>query len=177
MHEEFTITQMIISAITAACAVVLPMLFHLLGLGSIFLPMFIPLSIGAYFLSPAYAFLTGVIAPLTSTLLTGMPPFYPPIAIIMIIELSMFCFVISLLKHHFCLNNYLIIVFAIIFDRIILYLLYAVILPYFTISFTIFSIYDLLKSFPGIILLILITPPAVNGLKIILQKIGDSYGK
>lgn len=177
MHEEFTITQIIISAITAACAVVLPVLFHLLGLGSIFMPMFIPLSIGAYFLSPAYAFLTGTIAPITSTLLTGMPPLYPPIAIIMMVELSIFCFVISFLKHRFNCNNYVIILFAIIVDRIILYLLYAVVLPYFNISFAIFSIYDLLKSFPGIILLIVITPTAVNGLKIILQKLGDSYGK
>lgn len=177
MHEEFNITHIIISAITAACAVVLPVLFHLLGLGSIFLPMFIPLSIGAYFLSPGYAFLTGAIAPITSTLLSGMPPLYPPIAIIMIVELSIFCSVISLLKHRLNFNNYVIIVFAIIVDRIILYLLYAVVLPYFKISFAMFSVYDLLKSFPGIILLLVITPPAVNGLKKILQKTGDSYGK
>jgi len=170
MNDELHITQIIISAITAACAVVIPVLFHLLGLGTIFLPMFIPLSIGAYFLTPAFALLTGTIAPITSTVLTGMPPLYPPIAIIMMIELSLFCFFISLLKQKFYLNNYLIIVFAIIFDRIILYVLYAIVLPYFKISFGMFSLYDLFKSFPGIILLILITPTAVNGINVIIQK-------
>ncbi|MEJ5362328.1 MAG: hypothetical protein WBK20_06130 [Spirochaetota bacterium] len=170
MNEELHITQIVISAITAACSVVIPILFHLLGLGSIFLPMFIPLSIGAYFLTPAYALLTGTIAPITSTILTGMPPLYPPVAIIMMIELALFCFAISLLNQKFHLNSYFIIVIAIIFDRIILYALYSIILPYFKISFAIFSLYDVFKSFPGIILLIIITPTAVNGINVIVQK-------
>ncbi|MEW6526631.1 MAG: hypothetical protein AB1444_08205 [Spirochaetota bacterium] len=170
MNEELHITQIIISAITAACAVVLPVLFHLLGLGSIFLPMFIPLSIGAYFLTPVYALLTGTIAPITSTILTGMPPLYPPVAIIMMIELALFCFIISLLKQKFYLNSYFIIIIAIIFDRIILYVLYSIILPFFKISFAMFSLYDLFKSFSGIILLIIITPIAVNGINVIIQK-------
>jgi len=170
MHEDTRITQIIIAAITAACAVVIPVLFHLIGLGSIFLPMFIPLSIGAYFLTPLFALLTGTIAPLTSSLLTGMPPLYPPIAIIMMIELSLFCLIISLLKHKTNFKNYVIIIIGIICDRIVLYVLYAIILPYFKISFALFSIYDLFKSFPGIILLIIITPSAVNGLNSIITK-------
>jgi len=170
MHEDTRITQIIIAAITAACAVVIPVLFHLIGLGSIFLPMFIPLSIGAYFLTPLFALLTGTIAPLTSSLLTGMPPLYPPIAIIMMIELSLFCLVISVLKHKTNFTNYIIIIIAIICDRIVLYVLYGIILPYFKISFALFSIYDLFKSFPGIILLIIITPSAVNGLNSIITK-------
>lgn len=170
MHEEKHITQIIIAAITAACGVVIPVLFHLIGLGSIFLPMFIPLSIGAYFLSPLFALLTGTVAPITSSVLTGMPPLYPPIAIIMMIELSLFCLIISLLKHKSNFTNYIIIIIAIISDRILLYVLYAIILPYFKISFAMFSIYDLFKSFPGIILLIIITPSAVQGLSTIITK-------
>ncbi|MGQ9844511.1 MAG: hypothetical protein ACUVRK_13255 [Spirochaetota bacterium] len=170
MHEERRITQILIAAITAACAVIIPVLFHLIGLGSIFLPMFIPLSIGAYFLSPLFAILTGTIAPITSSILTGMPPLYPPIAIIMMIELSLFCFIISLLKHKSNFTNYVIIIIAIVSDRIVLYVLYAIILPYFKISFAMFSIYDLFKSFPGIILLIIITPSAVQGLSTIITK-------
>ena len=122
--QDTLITQIIIAAITAACAVVIPVLFHLVGLGSIFLPMFLPLSIGAYFLTPFFALLTGTIAPLTSSLLTGMPPLYPPIAIIMMIELSLFCLIISLLKHKTNFKNYVIIIIAIICDRIVLYVLY-----------------------------------------------------
>ncbi|MCX8122705.1 MAG: hypothetical protein N3F66_00900 [Spirochaetes bacterium] len=139
--------------------------------------MFIPLSIGAYFLTPGYAVLAGAIAPITSTIVTGMPPLYPPITFIMVVELSIFCCVISALKHKFNLNNYLVIITAIIIDRIVLYILYAFLLPYFKISVAVFSIYDLFKSFPGIILLIIITPPAVISITSLLQKIGDSYGK
>lgn len=175
MHQDLRITQIIIAAITAACAVVIPVLFHLVGLGSIFLPMFIPLSIGAYFLTPLFALLTGAIAPITSSILTGMPPLYPPIAIIMMIELSLFCLIISLLKHKTSVNNYIIIIIAIICDRIVLYMLYAIILPYLKISFALFGIYDLFKSFPGIILLLIVTPSAVKGLNGIMTKVrGDS---
>ncbi len=86
------------------------------------------------------------------------------------IELSLFCFVISILKQKFQFNNYFVIILAIIIDRIILYVLYAIVLPYFKISFAIFSLYDLFKSFPGILLLLFITPAAVSGIHQILEK-------
>ncbi len=176
MNKEDQINQLIIAAITTASAVFVPILFHLLGLGSIFLPMFIPLSIGSFFMNPVVALCTGAIAPISSSLLTSMPPLYPPIALIMLVELSLFCYVISLLKHTFNVNTYVTMIIAILFDRIILYILYACIMPHFKISFVLFSIYDLFKSFPGIILLLTITPVAVNGIDTVIKRYqGSNY--
>ncbi|MDQ7800556.1 MAG: DUF1893 domain-containing protein [Armatimonadota bacterium] len=70
-----------------ALAVMLPVFFHLLGLGPTFLPMHLPvLLVGALFGAGA-GFLVGALAPLASSLLTGMPPLVP-VAVLMTVELA-----------------------------------------------------------------------------------------
>lgn len=170
MHEEVKIRQILIAAMVAACGVMVPILFHLLGLGSIFLPMFIPLATGSFFLSPHFAFFTGAVVPLASSFLTGMPPIYPPIAIIMSAELAVFCLLISLLLHHTRMHSLLIICIAIFVDRLFLLCLVALIMPAFHISAKLFSAYDILKSLPGVLLLIVITPATVEGIHKIFSK-------
>lgn len=63
------------------------MAFHLIGMtGPITLPMHIPVLIGGLLLSPL-ALLLGIVTPVVSSLLTGMPVIYP-MAIIMAFELG-----------------------------------------------------------------------------------------
>ena len=77
---------MIASAAMAALGLTLPMAFHAVGLGSKFAPMLLPLLLNG-FLSPLpWAVLTGAVMPLASALLTGMPPLYPPVALLMSCE-------------------------------------------------------------------------------------------
>ena len=76
------------AALVAALAIALPPVFHAVKLGSIFLPMYLPILAGAFFLSPRHAALAGATAPLVSAALTGMPPFYPPVALWMVGELA-----------------------------------------------------------------------------------------
>jgi hypothetical protein len=121
-------------------------------------------------MTPFYACFTGAIAPITSSLLTGMPPLYPPIALLMVIELFFFCFIISVIIHRAPeVNAYIVMIIAIIVDRFVLYMLYALVFPYFHISFALLGVYDLLKSIPGIILLLMTVPPAVMGLKKLMK--------
>lgn len=80
----------------AALAVALPPVFHAVKLGSIFLPMYLPILAGAFFLAPRHAALAGAAAPLVSAVLTGMPPFYPPVAFWMVAELATAGAVVSL---------------------------------------------------------------------------------
>ena len=54
------------------------------------MPMFYPLALAGFLVAPPLAMITGVAAPLVSALLTGMPPFYPPIAFIMMAEALLF---------------------------------------------------------------------------------------
>ena len=77
---------LVINALAMALALVLPPAFHAVGLGSRFLPLLLPLAVNG-FLSPArWAALTGAAAPLVSALATGMPPLYPPLALILSVE-------------------------------------------------------------------------------------------
>lgn len=70
-----------------ALAVVLPVLFHMFGLGPTFLPMHLPvLLVGALFGAGA-GFLVGAVAPVASSLLTGMPPLVP-VSVLMTAELA-----------------------------------------------------------------------------------------
>lgn len=77
---------MVISAAMAGLALVLPVAFHLTGLGSKFLPMLLPLLLNGFFVTIPWAVLTGALAPLISSVATGMPPLYPPVAVAMSIE-------------------------------------------------------------------------------------------
>jgi hypothetical protein len=63
-------------------------LFHLVHLGHVFLPMYLPLMALPFFASPRTAAATALVVPLLSALLTGMPPWYPPVAPAMALELS-----------------------------------------------------------------------------------------
>lgn len=71
-----------------AAALLLPTLFHLVRLGHVFMPMYLPLMVLAFFVRPLPAAATAAIVPLMSSLATGMPPIYPPVAPIMAVELA-----------------------------------------------------------------------------------------
>lgn len=77
---------MVISAAMGALALVLPVVFHSVGLGSRFLPMFLPLLLNGFLVPPRWAALTGFVIPWLSAFATGMPPLYPPIAAVMSAE-------------------------------------------------------------------------------------------
>lgn len=77
---------MVISAVMAALALVLPVAFHMAGLGNKFLPMLLPLLLNGFLVPVRWAVLTGALVPLVSALATGMPPLYPPVAAEMALE-------------------------------------------------------------------------------------------
>lgn len=78
--------SMVISAAMGALALVLPVVFHMVGLGSRFLPMLLPLLMNSYLSAWRWALGTGLAVPWISALATGMPPIYPPVAAVLSIE-------------------------------------------------------------------------------------------
>lgn len=100
MIKKRATRHLIISGVLVALGVVLPIAFHAIpNAGRIFLPMHIPVLIGAFFLPWTWAGAVGLITPILSTLLTGMPPIAPmPTAIMMPFELAAYGIVISLLR-------------------------------------------------------------------------------
>ncbi|OWZ83706.1 ECF transporter S component [Natranaerobius trueperi] len=82
-----------------AIGVLLPMIFHLVGVGgTIILPMHIPVIMSGFYLGGRYGLLVGMITPIISHLVTGMPPITPvPMLYIMIFELGGYGFLTGLI--------------------------------------------------------------------------------
>jgi hypothetical protein len=76
------------AGLVVALALVMPPAFHAVQLGPVFLPLYLPVLVGAFLLPLRWAVVAAVAAPLLSALLTGMPPFQPPIALWMVAELG-----------------------------------------------------------------------------------------
>ncbi len=161
MHDRIDISNLLLAVVFSALGIAVPVLFHALGLGSVFLPMYLPLAVGAFLLSRLNALMLGFFTPLFSALLTGMPPFYPPVAFIMMIQLPVFCFTISVLSHRYTGSVILPLAAAILLDRLLLVALFYFIYPLFSIDARIITLYDLLKSLPGVALMFVVTPLAV----------------
>lgn len=70
------VRKITLSALCLTISILLPQTFHLIGfqqVGSIFLPMHLPIFISGMILGPIYGCLVGILAPFISFLLTGMP--------------------------------------------------------------------------------------------------------
>ncbi|MCS7315783.1 MAG: hypothetical protein RMI94_10915 [Bryobacterales bacterium] len=86
--EPIRLRHLVVNAWIMALGLALPVAFHAAGLGSKFTPMLLPLLLNG-FLSPwSWAAFTAGLTPLVSALVTGMPPIYPPVALIMSVEAS-----------------------------------------------------------------------------------------
>lgn len=88
--------EMALAALFCALGITVPMLFHVVGLGRTFLPMHLPVLIGALMMRPPMAILVGVLTPWASMLLTGMPPL--PMAVVMCLELGVLAGTVSGLR-------------------------------------------------------------------------------
>ena len=85
-------------AVFGAAALLLPVIFHALQIGRVFMPMYLPLVLLAFYVPPGPAALTALLIPVLSGAVTGMPPFYPPVALIMSVELALMAAVIGSLR-------------------------------------------------------------------------------
>lgn len=96
-----SIRNITLSGLFIALGIVLPMAFHAIpDGGKIFLPMFIPVLLGALYLNWPYALAVGIFTPLLSSLLTGMPPLAPlPMAFMMAAQLGSAALIVSLMKN------------------------------------------------------------------------------
>jgi hypothetical protein len=119
-HPSF---DYVLAGLFLAAALALPIFFHALGLGSAFMPMFFPLALAGFLVAPPLAMITGVAAPLVSALLTGMPPFYPPIAFIMMAEGLLFTAMPWVLEKLLRLPVWAALFVILVLDRALLFLM------------------------------------------------------
>lgn len=106
MKRKSTTKRLTAGALMLAFGIALPQLFHLTGIpqaGEIFLPMHIPVILTGFVIGGDYGFIIGVLTPLISHLVTGMPG--TPRLPFMIGELAIYGLVSGLLYHNAGLRN------------------------------------------------------------------------
>ena len=88
--------KLVVSAMFVALGVALPQAFHAVpNAGSIFLPMHIPVLIGGFVVGPVFGLAVGLLTPLLSHLMFGMPP--APVLPSMLCELTVYGLMAGLL--------------------------------------------------------------------------------
>jgi len=105
-----------------ALGVVIPIAFHALGggkLGSAFLPMYLPVLACAMLVSPPIAAAVGLLTPMLSSALTGMPPVLPVLPM-MAVELVVMATIASVLHRRLKLHSLLAVVLALLSGRVVM---------------------------------------------------------
>lgn len=156
--------ELVLAGIFIAIGYVLPMIFHLFNMGGpAFLPMHIPVLIAGMVISPALAMSVGIITPILSSFLTGMPPLYPMLPI-MIVELAIYGFVTAICVRKFNLNYYVSLLIAMVAGRIGAGLVVAVLaigfgLPMQPVPYILGAI---VTGVPGLVIQLILVPAAAK---------------
>lgn len=163
----------VMGSILLVLALVFPLLFHVVHLGSTFLPMFFPIALAGFLISPGIAALVGLMAPLLSSILTGMPPLYPPIAPLMAVEGLVLAAAIGLARKKFNWGVYPSLIVGIVLQRSVMAIAVFFVAPLFRLPGDIFTAGMLISGIPGIILQLIAIPPIVIGLEPRMKRLED----
>lgn len=159
---------MTMASLFIALGVALPVGFHAIGAGKVFLPMHIPVLLGGFFLGPLAGSLVGAATPLLSGFLTGMPLFSPPIAQAMVFELSIYGFVVGFMQKSMKCGPYLSIVGGMLVGRLVYGATGYLLLPFFgfpQVPFWAPLSTSLIASLPGVLLQVILLPPLARFLE------------
>ncbi len=162
MQSTHNIKNLTLCAFIITLGIVIPIAFHAVGLGSVFLPMYWPLAVGGFFLMPRWAMLTGIITPTLSFILTGMPPLSPPVLPVMIAELTILTLTISYLSYKNKLGVLWILIIGLILSKLILIIAVWLISPIIGLPPSLISISAVAHGLPGIIVIIILVPLLVK---------------
>ncbi len=149
--------QITLIALFIALCILVPFLFHLVGLGKMFLPMFLPILLAGFIIEFPAAILVGLLGPWISALTTGMPPLFPT-ALSMSIEGLVTSGLASYLYHKMQIRFWIGLIVAIIAQRLARIVMLLLILPLFGLPAKALSIADFVYSLPGVFLQLLLTP-------------------
>ncbi len=142
-----------------AAALMLPVLFHAFHLGRVFMPMYLPLVALAYFVRPLPAAVTALVTPLLSGAATGMPPFFPPVAVFMAIELSAMAAIISaVMIWRPSTNEWVILVPVLLLGRILYLAMIYLFSLFIDLPAAFVTGFSLISGWPGIVLMIGVVP-------------------
>lgn len=163
--KKNTTFRVVLSGLFIAMGLALPTLFHAVSLsGSIFLPMHIPVLLCGLICGWKYGLAVGVITPLLSSILTGMPPIYP-YGVSMIFELGTYGLVAGIFYKKCSTLSALLI--AMLMGRIVMGIANVFLLGFSEngYSFAAFITGSFVSALPGILIQIILIPVIMAVLK------------
>ncbi|MGG7076720.1 ECF transporter S component [Clostridium sardiniense] len=165
LKNKSNIRKILITSMFIAIGIILPSIFHTFNMaGNIFLPMHIPILICAVICGGKYGGICGLIVPILSSFLTGMPPIFP-VAIIMSLELGCYGLTLGiLLKRRSILVSLII---TLLVGRVVSCIANFIILGVVqnTFAFSAFLMGAFITALPGIIIQLILIPILYNFLK------------
>ena len=150
-----------LAAMFTALGVLFPQLFHLLGLGSTFLPMFLPVLTAAVLLRVRLAMTVAVLTPILSWMLTGMPPLSPPILPLLIIELIATAALVSILRLQLRWAVLPAIAAGFLLDRLLLLVIIEAVTAISGIHHPLLGPAAVLAGIPGVVMNLAVIPPVI----------------
>ncbi len=162
--------DLVLGGMLLALAVVLPMAFHAAGLGSAFLPMFFPIILAGFLTAPPVAMAVGLLSPLTSALLTGMPPFFPPTAFIMMAEGIVLAGIPSFLRGKKGLPILPVLLVTLLGDRLVLLAAVILISHLLELPAGVLGTAAVIHGLPGMALILAVLPSMVKALELRIKR-------
>lgn len=146
-----------------AAALLLPALFHLVHLGHVLMPMYLPIVALGFFVRPVPAAATALLTPILSGVLTGMPPFFPPVAPSMAVELAVMASLIAwVMQRRPRANEWAVLLPVLLLGRVV----YAGLVYGFSLLIELPAAFmggvSLLSGWPGLILMAIAVPPVAR---------------
>lgn len=172
MTKKITTKELLLSGLLLASGIILPMIFHLFSMtGPVALPMHIPVLIGGFLLPPQLAFALGIITPVVSGLLTGMPVMFP-MAIIMAFELGLYGLTASLATRKFRMSPMFSLLISMLAGRVAAGLTVAVLVQLFGIKMNplLYVKGAVITGTPGLAIQLIFIPSLVRTIKAYKEK-------
>ena len=146
-----------------AAALLLPVLFHLVHLGHVFMPMYLPLVTLAFLVRPLPAATTAAITPVLSGAVTGMPPLYPPVAAFMGIELALMAALIAtIVRRRPRVNPWLVLIPVLLLGRVFYLAMAYGFARLIGLPAGFLAGLSLASGWPGLILMVAVVPPVAR---------------
>lgn len=163
-----TIKEIAQGGLFIALGIIFPLSFHGVGLGPVFLPMFFPLLVAGFMLSPRAAIPVGLITPVLSHLITQMPPaFLLPLMTVEGIILAGLPAIMGSGGYRKILINLLI---TLALDRVAIYVMIEIFSPFLNLPPDLTAISAVLWGIPGLIAIVVVIPIIVLLLELHTRK-------
>jgi len=165
---KFDLKSLVFAALCVAIGIVLPQFFHSVpNAGSVFLPMHIPVLLCGFLCAWPYALLCGIVTPVLSHFITGMPP--TAVLPAMVCELAVYGLVSALLfrfvrPKNLVVRTYIALVGAMLAGRLVAGILKALIFNVGKYSLNAWVTSSFVTALPGIVILLVLIPAIVVAL-------------